>query len=172
MMARTLSDTTSSVSAAADGRRRFTIGAGTFLTAAAAIAIVQGIAPIDSGWWLVAFLGLVGGVSQWLLGAGLAGVALRAEALPGRDTCDRVRVALWNLGALVVAVMDLADSAVGVLVGSIVLLTALGLYGRGLREVGGIRHVTVLSAGYVALLAFLMVSVLIGAGLAGALPAP
>ena len=154
-----------SAEAAADVERPLVVGAAIFVVASAGVAIFQAIAPMSRGWWLVAFFALVGGVSQWLLGAGLvaagdAGTSARAPGTP----------VLWNGGTLLVAASDLADLPVGVLIGSALLLTALLLFGCRLRAIVIHERVTPLSVGYAALLVVLAASVLIGAGLAAALP--
>jgi hypothetical protein len=42
--------------------------AAAFLVAAVLVAAVRGLVPFAHGWWLVSYLVLVGGISQWLLG--------------------------------------------------------------------------------------------------------
>src|SRR5690348_11056072 len=46
----------------------FVVCAAAYLAAAALVGAVHASAPVTRGWWLVAFLSLVGGVSQLLLG--------------------------------------------------------------------------------------------------------
>ncbi|HET8656415.1 MAG TPA: hypothetical protein VFL93_12920 [Longimicrobiaceae bacterium] len=148
--------------------RAFTICAVIFLVAAAAIAVLRSFTPITRAWWLVAYLSLVGGISQLLLGPGLIGLAgQRGARLPARGA-RRAQLVTWNGGTLLVAVADLVPSAAGVLVGSIVLVVALVLFARGLREVSTTanRLARGWTAAYVVLLIFLAGSVVIGTLLA------
>jgi hypothetical protein len=158
------------VDATAEVERPLVVGAAAFLVASVAIAITQAIAPMDRGWWLVAFFGLVGGLSQWLLGAGLVVIGRDAGAGDGPYGAAPMTALLWNGGTVLVAAADLADVPAVLLIGSAALLAALLLFGRALLEVVGDGRVTALSVAYAALLAFLTASVLVGAGLAGALP--
>ncbi|QEC48264.1 hypothetical protein FSW04_12265 [Baekduia soli] len=157
---------------AADLERPLLIGSCTYLVAAAGVSIAHSVVPITRGWWLVAFLGLVGGASQWLLGAGLTAVSGSAAPRSPGEAPTQAKALLWNGGTMLVAVADLAGLTAGVLVGSAALLASLALFGMRLREVAPDRHITVLKTGYVTLLMFLAISVFVGAGLAGALPAP
>jgi hypothetical protein len=158
------------IDATAEVERPLVVGAAAFLVAAVAVAITQAIAPMDRGWWLVAFFGLVGGASQWLLGAGLVVIPRDAGAGEGPYGAAPITALPWNGGTVLVAAADLADVRAVVLIGSAALLPALLLFGRVLLEVVGDGRVTALSVAYAALLAFLTASVLVGAGLAGALP--
>jgi hypothetical protein len=54
----------------AGSRSLFAGLAGAFTLAAAAVATVRSQQPLDHGWWLVAYLALVGGLSQLIVGAG------------------------------------------------------------------------------------------------------
>jgi len=159
-----------SADVAADVERPFVVGAAVFAVASAGVALIQAITPTSRGWWLVAFFALVGGVSQWLLSAGLVATAGDAGIRAPRRAGTLVTAVLWNGGTLLVAASDLAEIAEGVLLGSAMLLAALFLFGHGLRAVFVAARVTPLSIGYALLLAVLAASVLIGAGLAGALP--
>jgi hypothetical protein len=103
-----------------------------------------------------------------LLGPGLIGLAGQWGArLPARGA-RRAPLVTWNGGTLLVAVADLVPSAAGVLVGSIVLVVALVLFARGLREVSTTanRPARGWTAAYVVLLIFLAGSVVIGTLLA------
>jgi hypothetical protein len=170
MTARAQRDTMNCSDGAAGVERPLVIGAAAFLLAAVVVATTQAIAPMDRGWWLVAFFALVGGVSQWLLGAGLVVIARDAGGRARRRAGAPITTVLWNGGTVLVAAADLADLAAVVLTGSAALLAALLLFGRELREVVADGHVTALSVGYAALLVFLTASVIVGAALAGALP--
>jgi hypothetical protein len=163
-------DVVNVVDATAEVERPLLVGAAAFLVASVAIAFTQAIGPMDRGWWLVAFFGLVGGLSQWLLGAGLVVISRDAGYRDRPSGASPITAVLWNGGAVLVAAADLADVTAGVLIGSAALLAALVLFGRALLEVVGDGRGTALSVAYATLLAFLTASVLVGAGLAGALP--
>lgn len=152
--------------------RCFGVAGAAYIAAAAVVAAVQATAPIDHGWWLVSYLALVGGLSQALLGTGL--VALATSSAADTVVTERwVRFALWNLGVVTVALSDLAGAPAGVLAGSVLLLAALARFTQCcLRIVKGRRRRSVVPwAGlYLALVAFLAGSVVVGTALAGALP--
>jgi hypothetical protein len=151
----------------------YTAAAAAFLLAAAALAVVRSVQPCDHGWWLVSYLALVGGVSQLLLGGGrLMLAATRASGRRRRRT-PWAELVLWNVGTLLVPVGVLADTAEVVAAGSVVLLVALALFAAASR--------TPAAAGpaldqrshlwaYRGLVGFLAGSVVVGAGLADALP--
>lgn len=153
--------------------RPFAACAAAFLLAAAVIAGLQAGVEVTRGWWLVAYLALVGGVAQLLLGPGLGALARHADARPPGPHARRAELALWNAGTVTVAVADLAGAGAGVVAGSVVLLVALALFAADLRRVRatGRRRASRWERGYVLLLVFLAASVLVGTGLAGALPA-
>lgn len=152
--------------------RWFSACAASFASAALVIAAVQVAAPITRGWWLVAYLFLVGGVSQLLLGPGLGAIARTAGARTTSPRAALGQLVLWNLGTAIVAVADLATAPAGVVFGSVLLLVALGSFGRSLRDV----HATATRPArqwvlvYALLLVFLAGSVLVGTGLARAFP--
>ncbi|MHB1223900.1 MAG: hypothetical protein ACYC2G_07635 [Gemmatimonadaceae bacterium] len=149
--------------------RSFTACATVFIVAAAALAVARAITPIDRGWWLVAYLSLVGGVAQLMLGPGLIALArLRNAPAPGGRRAMMTRLVLWNAGTLLVAAANLAGAMPGVVAGSALLLGALALFTGDLRTV---RATANLSApwwvrGYVVLLVFLALSVVVGTVLA------
>lgn len=128
--------------------------------------------PIDRGWWLVAYLTLVGGLAQVALGGGLAVLARATGGRPYGPATLRAQLALYNLGVVLVAVADMAAAPLGVLAGSIVLIVALGLYAAALQHVvdSGQRAWPVGTFAYGALLTVLAGSVVVGTALAGALP--
>ncbi|MGH7668720.1 MAG: hypothetical protein ACRENQ_04440 [Gemmatimonadaceae bacterium] len=97
--------------------RAFAVCAVLFLVAAAIIAIINARAPFAHGWWLVAYLGLVGGVSQLLLAPGLIALGARGSTNAPALRYRGGEFALWNVGTVIVAVADLATAAGGVLVG-------------------------------------------------------
>jgi hypothetical protein len=159
--------------AAADAAaRRFAAAAALFVAAAIVVALVHSITPITRGWWLVAYLTLVGGTSQLLLGSGLTALAHHAGAAAPAPKASRAQFALWNVGTLAVAVADMADAPAGVLVGSVVLLVALALFAAQWRRIRATALYPALRwhVLYGLLLAGLAVSTFIGTGLAGALP--
>lgn len=154
--------------AARAGARSFTICATIFLVAAAALAVVRATTPIDRGWWLVAYLSLVGGVSQLMLGPGLIALAGRRAAPAPGERALLARLVLWNAGTVLVAAANLAGAMAGVLAGSALLLAALVLFTGDLRSVGaaasgGARWWV---RGYAFLLVFLGASVAVGTALA------
>lgn len=161
MMARGSAD---AISSARTGGRAFVRAGATFLIAAAVIAIANAIAPFAHGWWLVAYLALVGGVAQLLLGPGLIWLGARggARALAGRR--GRSTFALWNVGTLVVAAADLAAMPPGVVAGSVLLVWALSLFAIELRRAEPLarRVAPAWVRGYAFLLAFLGASVIVG----------
>ncbi len=155
-----------------ESRRLFAGPAAVFALAAAAAAVVRSVRPFDHGWWLVAFLALVGGLSQVALGGGQR--ALAGCRVPTRPA-GRVLVAelvLWNLGTVVVPVGVFAGAPAVVVVGSVALLAALALFAAATRAPPGRGpddHRSRLYA-YRAVIIFLTGSVLVGTGLADALP--
>jgi hypothetical protein len=149
-------------------RSRFAGLAAAFSLAAVAVAIVRSRQPFDHGWWLVAYFGLVGGLSQLILGAGQFAVVARSAG-------QRVfagQLVLWNFGAVLVPIGVLAGAPGVVAVGSVVLLAALALFAAATgvpRHRGGRDHRFWLHA-YRAVAIFLAGSVIVGTGLADALP--
>jgi hypothetical protein len=159
--------------AAADAAaRRFAAAAALFVGTAIVVAIVHAITPVTRGWWLVAYLTLVGGTSQLLLGSGLTALAHRAGAPAPSPVASTSQFALWNVGTIVVAAADLVDAPAGVLAGSVVLLAALALFAADWRRIHATERHPALRwhVAYVLLLAGLAVSTFIGTGLADALP--
>jgi hypothetical protein len=84
----------------------------------------------------------------------------------------QTQLLLWNAGTVIVAVADLASTPAGVLVGSVLLLLALGAFALSLRrvEITAQRPMRAWIRSYALLIAFLVGSVIVGAVLAGALP--
>jgi hypothetical protein len=128
--------------------------AAAFLLAGVLVAAVRGLVPFAHGWWLVSYLVLVGGISQWLLGGA------QGWSAPDR----RLPLWLWNLGTIAVAVADPLSAPAGVLAGSVVLLAALALFAHGGAPGPPWRRP------YLLLVAFLAGSVVVGCLLADALP--
>lgn len=143
-----------------------------FLLSSALAAALRATTPFEHGWWLVAYLALVGGLAQLLLAPGRASVLSRVgSAYPPRVWlwCELV---LWNVGALTVPIGVFADGASAVLAGSVILLTALVLYAAGLRRTArkARRPARGWERAYYVLIGFLVASVFVGTGLAEALP--
>jgi hypothetical protein len=141
-----------------------------FVIAAAVVGAANVVSPFERGWWLTAYLFLVGGLAQLLLVRG-------QEALttgPHHPSASLVwaQWGLWNTGTAIVAVGDMAQVMAAVDAGSLALLIALVLYHLGARRPGGTpgRHASALGCGYTALLVVLGSCVLLGTFLAGALP--
>ena len=136
------------------------------------IVAVQFTVPFTRGWWLAAYLFLVGGVSQSLLGPGLSVIARRADARGPAAKTMRAQLVTWNAGTLIVAVADLATAPSGILLGSFLLLVALASFTRSL----GTARATALQpmprwfTSYALLVLFLAGSVLVGTALGNALP--
>ena len=152
--------------------REFTGCAAGFVLVALIVAAVHATTPITRGWWLVAYLILVGGLSQLLLGPGLIVISERSGARSPSDRAMQAELVLWNVGTVTVAVADLASMPAGVLVGSLLLLVALGAFLLLIRrvETTAQRPLTASIHGYKLLIAFLVGSTIIGAALARALP--
>jgi len=141
--------------------------AAAFTVAAAVAAAVRIATPYAHAWWLVAYLALVGGLSQFLLGPGLSAIVRRSKRdAPSRRTSS-AQLVLWNVGTALVAIAVLAGTSAGVIAGSVLLLAALGSFALSLRRTGSVTRGWPL--GYLLLVLFLVSSVFTGAGLAGAL---
>ncbi|MGI8844711.1 MAG: hypothetical protein ACR2HC_00790 [Thermoleophilaceae bacterium] len=125
------------------------------------------------GWWLVAYLLLVGAVAQLLLAPGGTWVALRFGAVPPAQR-RWWALGLWNLGTVLVPIGVFVNRASPVLLGSALLLASLGLYASGVYRAASAapRRSRAWAFAYFAVVAGLAGSVLVGAALAGALPLP
>ena len=150
------------------GGRAFVVCAAVFIIAAAVIAVINTRTPFTRGWWLVAYLALVGGVAQIMLGPGLIALARHSDAaMPGLHH-KFAELLLWNTGTAIVAFADIAISPPGVLAGSVLLIAALFLFAGELhgasafarRPAPGWRRM------YALLLVFLLGSVAVGTVLA------
>jgi hypothetical protein len=151
------------------GRTLGLFGAGASLSLAAAVlaAAARTIEPFAHGIWLVAYLFLVGFLAQLLLG--------RCQAMlmaAGRTRTDPppvgAQAALWNSGVVAVPLGVLLDARLFVVLGSLALLTSLAAFWqayRSLRSEAGVPP-GALGVGYVALIAFMAASVLVGTALA------
>lgn len=113
--------------------RAFVACSAAFAAAAVVIATVQFAAPIMRGWWLAAYLFLVGAVSQSFLGPGLGVIARKVGAEGPVAQTTGAQLILWNVGTLIVAVADIATAPNGILFGSFLLLVALASFSVSLR---------------------------------------
>jgi hypothetical protein len=141
-----------------------------FAGAGLVVAVWNTAAPFAHGWWLVSFLLLVGALAQSLLGAGRTAIVLTAPRVPVPRWGTRGQAVLWNAGTLLVAVGVLASTRLGVVIGSVLLLCALAALASELRAGAASAARTQVERGYVALLAFLAASVVVGTALAWDLP--
>ena len=126
------------------------------------MAAVNSAAPFAHGSWLAAYLVLVAGVSQVLLGVGR--LALLVREPPQRLT--RAQLLLWNAGSVAVPAGVLGDAAPLVTLGSVALLAALACFAAGVRGV----PLRTGAVGYHALIVGLAASVIVGSALADAAP--
>jgi hypothetical protein len=153
--------------------RRFLAAAACFLLAALAVAVLRATAPFDHGWWLVAYLALVGGLAQALLGTGAPPAASADRVRPVAADLARWQLGLWNTGTVAVATFDVLGAPGGVLAGSVALLAALVLFARDAAGKRGPAHGPTpdrRTALFLLLIAFLAISVVVGCYLAYALP--
>jgi hypothetical protein len=136
-----------------------------WLAAALIAAVARTIEPFAHGIWLVAYLLLVGVLAQVLLARGQATLlaASDADAPP-----IGAQVTLWNAGVVAVPLGVLLGARVLVVLGSLALLTSLAAFWQASRprrsESGAASRGA--RVGYLALMVFMAVSVLIGTALA------
>ena len=140
----------------------FAVLGGTLIVAGGLVAAVNSAAPFAHGSWLAAYLVLVAGISQVLLGVGRRALLVRES--PRR--LIRAQVLFWNAGCVAVPAGVLDDAALPVTAGSVALLAALACFAAGVRGVP--LHAGVLA--YHALIVALAASVIVGSALAGAAP--
>jgi hypothetical protein len=143
-----------------------------FAVVAVAVAAARTQQPFEHGWWLVAYLALVGGLSQFLLGMGQLALAPAWTGSPAGRRALIAELVLWNGGTVLVPVGVLAASPQVVAAGSAVLLVALAMFVAGTTA----RRLTCADDrrrwvySYRAIVVLLTASVIVGAGLADALP--
>jgi hypothetical protein len=142
----------------------FLASASVLIVAGGAVAAVNSATPFGHGSWLAAYLVLVGGVSQGILGAG----RLALHAPPLTRAVPAAQLALWNIGSLAVPAGVLGDAPTLVTAGSVALLSALALFAAEAR--GRRRDVRGRALAYLAIVVGLAVSVVIGSALADAAP--
>jgi hypothetical protein len=153
-------------------RSTFTAPAAAFALAAVAAALARSQESFEHGWWLVAFLVLVGALSQLLLGGGQQALRAKLGAAPQRRRALAAELALWNLGVVLVAAGVFTGIAEVVAAGSVLLLAALALFAAA-TSAARARHVRGLSLwlwAYRVAVILLTGSVVVGTGLAEALP--
>jgi len=141
-----------------------------FVIAAAVVGTANVVAPFERGWWLTSYLFLVGGLAQLLLMRGQEALTTGPREPPA--SLAWAQWGLWNAGAAIVAVADMAQVMAGVDAGSVLLLLALVLYQLEARRghLESERRASALGYGYAALVVALGGSVFLGSFLAGALP--
>lgn len=152
-----------SATARADGESvAFGVLAGGSMVAGGLVAAVDSAVPFAHGSWLAAYLVLVGGVGQAVLGLG-------HHALPGAHppaALRRAQLALFATGDLLVPAGVLAALPALVAVGSVLVLGALGCFWHGARTPRRTRGAV--AAGYDALVVCLALGALVGLGLTAA----
>jgi hypothetical protein len=155
-----------------DARTAVLGASATFLLGGALGVVANTASPFRHGWWLVAYLSLVGGLAQLLLGAGPYVLSTRARRQAQQDSLLLLQLGLWSLGTVTVAAGELAEVRPILLVGSALLLIDLALFAVGLSRLRqrAARSAAAWELGYTLLLVFLAVSVLVGCALAGARP--
>jgi hypothetical protein len=132
-------------------------------------AVARAIEPFAHGIWLVAYLFLVGFLAQLLLGRWQA--SLLADRLSGAISAPvRTQAGLWNAGVVAVPLGVLGDVRVLVVLGSVALLVSLAAFWQTYRSLGSGTASRALRMSYVALIAFMGASVLVGAALAWDIP--
>lgn len=144
------------LSARAHARLVFVATAGAMIIAGGSVAAIDGASPFAHGAWLTAYLVLVGGVAQLLLGIG----SLALPQPTGSVALKRAQVGLWNAGTLAVAAGVLSDLFGLVVAGSAVVAAALACFARDggpVREPGRTRVLV-----YRLLICALLVSILVG----------
>jgi hypothetical protein len=140
----------------------FALLGGALVVAGGIVAAVNSAAPFAHGSWLAAYLVLVAGISQVLLGVGR--LALLVREPPRR--LIRAQLLLWNAGSVAVPAGVLGDAALPVTAGSFALLAALACFAAGVRGVP--LHASAVA--YHALIVALAGSVIVGSALADAAP--
>lgn len=128
------------------------------------VAAVGYSADWDRAAWASAFLVLVGGVAQVVLGGGA--VALAAAQPPRKGFL--LRIALWNIGTLVVLAGGLAEQVVVVAIGGLVLLGGLVVSLKSARCGGRRVHARWAQLGYDGFVVFLLASIGVGVALTAA----
>lgn len=136
--------------------------AGALIVAGGLVAAVNSAAPFAHGSWLAAYLVLVGGVSQVVLGLGRLALPMPAPSA----RLALVQFILWNVGSLAVPAGVLTGVTGLVLLGSVILLVALACFAVGARAWPRGARARVIA--YHAVILALAVSVIVGSALADA----
>ena len=152
------------LSPAARERLPFLAVAAVMIVAGGLVAAVNGAAEFAHGSWLAAYLVLVGGVAQLVLGFGC--LLLPQAAAP--PSLGRLQLGLWNLGTLTVAGGVLGSLFGVVLAGSVIVAAALVAFASGTGPMHGPGSRRVIA--YRAVIGLLIVSVLVGGVLAHTSP--
>jgi len=97
-------------------------GSAVFVIAAAVVGTANLQMPFERGWWLTAYLFLVGGLAQLLLARGQDALTTAPHAPSAAHVW--AQWALWNTGTAVVAVAEMAQVMPAVDVGSAAMLIA------------------------------------------------
>lgn len=147
-----------------EGRLLFAMLGAVMIVGGGLVAAINSAAPFDHGSWLAAYLVLVAGVSQILLGLG----HLLLPVSPPSTRLLRLQLTCWNAGNVAVAGGVLAGTTAVVIVGSAVLLVALGGFAAGAGWAWSAARGRLVA--YHAFGLMLAVSVFVGAALAGANP--
>jgi hypothetical protein len=136
------------------------------LAAGLIAALLAALQPYERAAWLVAYLLLVGFAAQALLGLGQAALILRSGRA-GREPIG-LETTLWNAGVVAVPAGVFLDARLPVVLGGLSLLAALFVFWRTSRPFGRLlgEGRLVLSASYIALVALMAASSLIGCALA------
>lgn len=134
------------------------------IVAGGLIAAINSATPFAHGSWLAAYLVLVGGVAQLLLGVGCLGLPVARLSVGLR----RAELGLWNVGNVVVIGGVLADAVGVVAVGSAIVLAALGGFAVGGGRLLHFERGRVIL--YRVMIVGLAASVVVGAVLAGTSP--
>jgi hypothetical protein len=138
---------------------------GALIVAGGVVAAVNSASPFGHGSGLAAYLVLVGGVSQVVLGVGA--LAVGGPSASGSRVATP-RLVPWNLGSLAVPAGVLAAAAGAVTAGSAALLSSLTLFAADARAARGPARRQVFA--YIVIIASLAASVVVGSALAGAAP--
>lgn len=100
------------------------------------VAAVTRPTGFDLGSWLAAFLVLVGGVAQLVLGLGQAWMAAEHP----RPSVVAAEILLWNIGMALTVVGSLTSIPVVTTIGAPLVIAALVLFLLGVRNaIGGVR---------------------------------
>ena len=140
--------------------RAFVVIGSIFIVAGGLVAAVSGPTNFERGPWLAAYLVLVGGVAQVVLGGGQAWLAERVP--PHRST--RTEAWSWNIGVVAVVIGTLASLPVLTSLGGLASAVALWLFLAGVHTVRPAPRMAALL--YRSVAAIVLVSIPVGLALA------